>query len=395
VSLHVLSISSARADVGILAPVWRALAATDGIELEVMLTGMHATDDATARAALPAGVEARTGGADMAGASPAEASKALAACAGFAGELYAETTPDAVLAVGDRLDMLAPASAALPFNLPILHLHGGELTYGAVDDRVRHALTKLAHVHCVSSPEAARRVSRMGEEPWRIHVTGAPGLDELLAQPEIDAAALAEEVGLPSVDGLRLVTVHAETNAETPDAAAAAVLEALEAAPAPTLITAPNADPGGAAIRRRIEAFVAEHVWAVFRDTLGARLYANAMRHAAVMVGNSSSALIEAPLFGLVAANVGGRQDGRARGANVVDCRSRAADVRDALSRAASLRPAPGASPYGDGRAAPRIAAVLTALEPRDRLLYKRFADPSADFAAPWDSASQLQRKAG
>ncbi len=394
-TLRVLSISSARADVGILAPVWRALVAAKDVELEVMLTGMHASDDGPARAAVPAGVAARTGGADMAGAGAAEASKALAACAAFAGEVYAEAAPDAVLAVGDRLDMLAPVTAAVPFNLPVVHLHGGELTYGAVDDRVRHALTKLAHLHCVSSPEAARRVNRMGEEPWRVHVTGAPGLDELLAQPELDADAFADEIGLPSVDGLRLVTVHAETNAADPAGAAAAVLEALDAAPAPTLITAPNADPGGAEIRARIERFTAERDWAVFRDTLGARLYAAAMRHAAVMVGNSSSALIEAPLFCLAAVNVGGRQDGRARGANVIDCAADAAGVRDALERAATLRPAPGASPYGDGRAAPRIAAVLTSLEPRDRLLYKRFAEPGADFAAPWDGASQPERKAG
>ena len=139
-----------------------------------------------------------------------------------------------------------------------------------------------------------------------------------------------------------------------------AVLAALEARPAPTLFTAPNSDPGGAEIRRRIDAFVAAHPWARFRDTLGAQLYANALRHAALMLGNSSSGIIEAGLFGLPVVNVGDRQKGRERGGNVIDVPADGASVGKALDRLGAVpeRLAPS-SPYGDGQAGPRVAEVL------------------------------------
>ena len=293
-----------------------------------------------------------------------------------------------MLIIGDRLDMIPAALAALPCNLPVVHLHGGELSQGAVDDRVRHALTKLSHVHCVATVEAAERICRMGEEPWRIHVTGAPGLDALLGEPEMSAESVRIELGLPAVEGLRLVTVHPETNSEKPDAPLEAVLAALEARPTPTILTAPNSDPGGAAVRRRIEAFAAKHAWAAFRDTLGTKLYANVMRHAAVMVGNSSRGIIEAGCFGLRVINVGRRQDGRARGPNVHDCPNDAREVGRLLEKLATRASGlPSQSPYGDGRSGPRIAHILTHLPDRQRLLYKIFNEKDATFTAPWLAA--------
>ena len=260
---RILSVSSSRADIGALAPVWRALAATAGVELHVFLTGMHKMDDSAARAALPAGAVVHHGGADLGGGSPVVAAAAMGRIEADAGTLLGDLRPDLVLVMGDRLDMLPAATATLPFNLPLAHLHGGEITEGAVDDRIRHALSKLAHVHCVSTQGARQRLLAMGIDDAAIHVTGAPGLDTLLAAPAMSAAAFAHEAGLDGIDGdlaaLRLVTVHPETNAADPLAAFAAVAAALDARPAPTLFTAPNSDPGGADIRRLIEAFVARH----------------------------------------------------------------------------------------------------------------------------------------
>jgi len=326
VSRRLLSVSSGRADVGILTPVWQALAAEPGLD------------------------------------------------------------PDLLMVIGDRLDMIPVAIASLPFNIPIVHLAGGDVSRGAIDDRIRHALTKLSHVHCAINVEAAHRLAAMGEERWRIHVTGATGLDTLAAAPLLSAEDFSAEVGLETTTGLRLVTVHPETNAPSPDAPLGAVLAALDARPAPTLFTAPNADPGGAAMRAEISAFVAERPWAVFRDTLGARLYANALRHATVMVGNSSSGIVEAGLMGLSVIDVGARQAGRACGANVHHCANEARAVTDFLDRLTTPATGrPSHSLYGDGRAAARVVAAIRGLPERARLLDKVFEVTRAPFVAPWE----------
>lgn len=363
---RVLSISSSRADIGALAPVWRTLAATSGIELHVFFTGMHMADNASSRASLPNGATAHSGGADLGGAGPDQAAAAMARIQADAAALLTRIQPDIVLVIGDRLDMLPAAVATLPFNLPLAHLHGGEVTEGAIDDRIRHAISKLAHVHCVSTEGARARLKGMDVDDATIHVTGAPGLDTLMAVPAMSPEEFARAAGLEGIEGdlaaLRIVTVHPETNAPDPLAPLTAVLQALATRPAPTLFTAPNSDPGGAEMRRRIDAFIAAHRWARFRDTLGAALYANALRHAAVMLGNSSSGLIEAGLFGLPVINVGDRQKGRERGGNVIDVPNDGAAVVGARDRLGPVptRLAPG-SPYGDGKAGPRVAEVLAA----------------------------------
>ena len=389
--MKVLSVSSGRADVGILAPVWRALAGSGGVELHVMLTGAHVSDDKAVRAVLPRNATGHTEGADIAGRDGAAAADAMARIADAAGRLGARLKPDRALLMGDRLDMLPAAMGLMPLNIPLAHLHGGELTYGASDDRARHAITKLSHLHCAATLDSAERIARMGEESWRIAVTGAPGLDSLTEAPVLEPATFARELGLDTANGLRLVTVHPETNVMAPLETVDATLAALEDVPGPTLITAPNADPGGIEARARIDAFLARNKQAVFRDTLGAVLYANALRHAAVMVGNSSSGVIEAGLFGLPVINVGERQGGRLRGANVRDC----APDKSAIAKLLRDLPArfPHVTPYGDGHAAPRVAAFVT--EPRDTgtLLFKRFAQEAARFTAPWNTSSPERQK--
>lgn len=371
---RIFSVSSSRADVTILCSVWRELAARDDCELVVFLTGMHMDPLGRRIEALPDGVRVVPGGMDIGGEAGAVA--AMAAITRDAGQAIAEVQPDAVLVVGDRLDMIPAAMAALPANLPLVHLHGGEVTEGAVDDRIRHALTKLAHIHLVSSAGAAARVAAMGEEDWRIHLTGAPALDTLLAMPVLDTNTFLAESHVGDVPGdpaaVRLVTVHPETNAADPQAPLDAVLAALAERPAPTLFSAPNSDPGGEAMRIKIIHFCTAHPWTVFFDTLGPRLYASALRHCAMMVGNSSSGIIEAGLFGLPVINVGDRQKGRERGHNVIDVASTPEAVLGALDRLGPRPPRhPRFSPYGDGHAAPRIADVLATLPPRHRLLVK------------------------
>ena len=384
--MRVISVSSDRADVGILAPVWQSLAALPACELHLFATGSHVGEDRIGDP--PAGTIVHRGGASLGGTDGAGAARAMTAIGAAAADVFDAAAPDVVLVAGDRLDMLPAAIATVPLNLPLAHLHGGELTYGAIDDRVRHAMTKLAHLHMTANADAAERISAMGEEDWRITVTGAPGLDALRAVPPMAPEAFAAAVGLETVEGLRLVTVHPETNAAEPARALDTVLAALAAAPAATLLTAPNADPGGAAMQERVVAFAEAHAWAAYRANLGTALYANALRIAAVMVGNSSSGLVEAGLFGLPVVNVGDRQAGRLRGKNVCDVPADADAVGRALTDVHGRFPTSG-SLYGDGRAAPRVAAALDGMPSRQRLLDKRFDASRGRFVNPWQTDSE------
>ncbi len=387
---RILSVSSSRADVSILRPVWQALAERPDCELHVLTTGMHRAKQVP-DVDLPARAIRHSGGEDLGGRSAPEAARGMIACATAAAEVLARVPFDCLVLMGDRLDMLPTGYASLPFQVPIAHIHGGELSYGAIDDRVRHAITKLAHLHFASCCEAAERLVQMGEEPWRVHVIGAPGLDTLRHAPEMSREDFVRTVGLPSNGPFLLATVHPETNASDPAAPMTAVLEAIDACKLPVLITATNSDPDGMRLRAMAEAFLARYPKAVFRETLGGELYANALRHAAAMVGNSSSGVIEAGLFGLPVVNVGNRQAGRLAGSNVRHVANDAAAVTTALRAiVARNNRFPSHTPYGDGASAERIVSVLANLPDKNRLLYKVFNERAGrrTFAAPWESSA-------
>jgi UDP-hydrolysing UDP-N-acetyl-D-glucosamine 2-epimerase len=274
----------------------------------------------------------------------------------------------ALLLVGDRYETAAAALAATLARVPVVHLHGGEETEGAFDNALRHAITKLASLHLVSHADYRRRVIAMGEDPSTIHEVGAPGLDNLHRTDLPDRAELARSLGLQLSSPIVLVTVHPATLATDPTADVDAVIAAMNAVDATYVVTLPNADPGNEDIRARLVDAVRGHPRRVAVEALGERRYWAFLRIADAMLGNSSSALIEAPVVGLPAVNVGDRQKGRLRPASVLDARPESAQVIEALRLAlstefrASARAAP--SPFGDGRSAARIAAVLRAWTP-------------------------------
>jgi len=280
---------------------------------------------------------------------------------------------DLLLVLGDRFEMLAAGLAALPLGVPLAHLHGGEATFGALDDSFRHALTKLSHLHFAATDQYAARIRQLGEEPWRVHVSGAPGLDGLLAAPLLALDEFESRFGANLHEPTLLATYHPATLGEDD---LDALLVALEERPEQILWTAPNADAGGQGVRRRLEEHVQRRPRTQLVASLGLRAYATALRHCRAMVGNSSSGLIEAPSFELPVVNLGRRQEGRIRAENVIDCSSE--QIREALQRALSPAFREGlrglVNPYGDGRAAERIRAVLLDVEP-STLLRKRFTD--------------------
>jgi UDP-N-acetylglucosamine 2-epimerase (non-hydrolysing) len=273
----------------------------------------------------------------------------------------ARLRPDALLLVGDRYESLSAAMTATLARVPIIHLHGGEETQGAFDNAFRHAITKLSHLHLVSHPQHAARVLAMGEAPATVHVVGAPGLDNARRADLPARSELEKTLGLPLRRPVVLVTLHPTTLGDDPAREAAAVTAAMDRVDATYVITLPNSDPGNA-ITRAALASASARPGRLALDALGDRLYWGMLREADAMLGNSSSALIEAPVVRLPAVNVGARQGGRLRGENVIDAPVDADAVTAALQRA--LTPAfragiAGDGPFGDGRSAERIVAIL------------------------------------
>ena len=377
-------VTVSRSDYGHLRPVLEALRHAPDLELLLLVAGMHLASEfgLTVRDIEADGfpISARVemlGGGDTPEAVAAATGRGVA---GF-GEAFARLRPDVVVVLGDRFEMLAAAVAALPFAFPVAHIHGGEVSEGAMDNQIRHAITKLAHLHFASAEPHARRIAAMGEEPWRIHTAGAPGLDRLATTEPLSRAALARELGLPEAGPWLLVTFHPVT-LEYRDTAAHIdeLLAAIEKTDGFIVITYPNADTSGRVIMERIEEFAGRHPRRCrLAKSLGERLYLSLLRHADLMIGNSSSGLIEAPSFGLPAVNVGSRQRGRLRGANVIDVEPSREDILRGIEAAQApafrARARAAANPYGDGHAAPRIVEVLRAIPIDARLVQKRFRD--------------------
>jgi UDP-hydrolysing UDP-N-acetyl-D-glucosamine 2-epimerase len=297
---------------------------------------------------------------------PPAADQAAAALAAVARHLAA-ARPDAVLLAGDRFETAAAAIAATVGLVPIAHLHGGEQTLGAFDDALRHAITKLSHLHLTSTDEHARRVVAMGEDPRSVFVVGSPGLDALARPDPADRAELSEFLGLELAPPVVIVSVHPATLDPQPAAAAAAVAAALDGVAATYVITLPNVDPGGSEVAR-ILAAAAHGDRRVAVSALGERRYWGLLRIADAIVGNSSSGINEAPAVSLPAVNVGDRQAGRQRVGTVIDVPADAAAVADALRQA--LAPAfreaisPPRYPTIPGRAGQAVADIIARWRP-------------------------------
>jgi UDP-hydrolysing UDP-N-acetyl-D-glucosamine 2-epimerase len=376
-------VTVARSDYGLYLPVFRAAAAEPSLRISLYASGMHLSPEfgLTVRAieadGFPIAERIET---ILSSHSPAGIAQSMGlGLIGFA-QAFARSRPDILVVLGDRYEMHAAALAALPFNIPVAHIHGGELTYGAIDDALRHSMTKLSHLHFVSAELHARRVIQMGEAPWRVTVSGAPGLDNLASVRLLTRRELGARLEFEPPERFLLVTYHPVTKeyADT-EHQVSELLDALDAAALPVLFTLPNADTAGRAVIAMLRAFVGQHPQHHLVDNLGTEAYFSAMALAAAMIGNSSSGLVEAPSFGLPVVNVGNRQQGRLRGANVIDTGYQRDDILKGIGRAISpgfresLRERP--NPYGDGHAAPRIVARLRDVPIDSRLLVKKFHD--------------------
>jgi UDP-hydrolysing UDP-N-acetyl-D-glucosamine 2-epimerase len=367
----------------------RELRADPDVALQVIATGMHLSPrfgDGRAMIeadgfAVDAAVDVLLGGDD-----PVAVARSIGHGTIGCAEALARLRPDIVVVLGDRFEILAAAQAAYVARIPIAHIHGGEATFGVLDEAFRHAITKMAHLHCTAAPAFRHRVIQLGEDPARVFVVGALGYDAVANLVLLDQAALEQSLDFALGPQAIAVTFHPETLSGR-DAASdiGELLAALDGfADARVVFTMPNADPGGQAIAAAIERWVAARPdrAKAFVD-LGQRRYLSLLRHAAAVVGNSSSGIIEAPFLGVPTVNIGDRQQGRPRADSVLDCACTREDIAAAVATA--LSPAfrelakDTRSPYGEAGAAQRIAELLKTT-PLDGIPVKAFHD--VEFAA-------------
>jgi UDP-hydrolysing UDP-N-acetyl-D-glucosamine 2-epimerase len=290
-------------------------------------------------------------------------------------DAFTSWRPDLLLLIADRYEMLAPAAAALALRIPIAHIEGGEVSQGAIDDAVRNAITKLSHIHFTSTETACRRVIAMGEEPWRVHRAGAPSLDHLRRSTLLTRSALEARLGLAFAPPVLLAAWHPVTILHDTNAEANAFFAALAQVPGQILFVYPNADAGSHALIERTRGLAATRAQTHIFVNLEAVTYWSLLGQADVLIGNSSSGIMEAASFVLPVANVGIRQQGRERARNVIDAPAQTDAICAAIGRALSpefRKSLVGmVNPYGEGTAAATIARVLTAVS-LDGLLIKQ-----------------------
>lgn len=283
--------------------------------------------------------------------------------------------PDLLLLIADRYEMLAPASVALALRIPIAHIEGGDVSLGAIDEAVRNALTKLSHIHLTTTESARQRVISMGEEPWRVRVVGSPSLDHVTKAPLLNREEVEHALAISLKEETIAVIYHPVTLARDTLCESDELLGALGDLRQNLLFISPNSDAGSRELLQRVSAFTAGRMNTRFITSIDHRTYLSLLQFLAVLVGNSSSGIMEAASFKLPAVNVGIRQSGRERGRNVLDCAANRAEIVNAIHKAMSepFRASLGdlKNPYGDGHAAEKIADVLSSVICSESLLAK------------------------
>lgn len=386
----ICAITGSRADYGLLLWVLRGIAQAPDLRLQLAVTGMHlAPQYGNTWQAIEADGFAIDEKIETVGAGNSAVDIARSIGAGVAGfgEALRRLAPDLLLVLGDRYEIFAAAQAAAMANIPIAHIAGGDTTEGAVDEVIRHSLTKMSHLHFTTSNTARRRVIQMGENPARVFNTGSPGLDTLRQMALLTRAELEQSLGVKLRGRNFLITFHPAT-LEGEEAAGVqfdALLRALEAhADGRTffIFTRPNSDAGSAGIARRLDAWIAARDDAAAFTSLGQLRYLSLIAQVDVVIGNSSSGLYEVPALKKPTVNIGSRQQGREQAASVVNCAPAQTEIAAAIGRALALDCSHVVNPYGDGHAAQRIVEVLRATPDYPALLHKHFHDlPLAEAA--------------
>lgn len=380
-------VTTSRADYGVQKPLIQALFEDPEIELALLVSGSHLAPEFgyTLKEIQGDGFPvAQTFDVLLSGDSQAAMAKAQGLSLISFADYFAKADLDFLFLLGDRFEMAAVALCALNFKIPMGHLHGGEVTKGAVDDALRHAITKCSYLHFASSRDYAQRIIQLGEDPHRVFNVGAMGVENIKNLKELDFSELAQSIGLDETKPYALVTYHPVTLGGDSVAMVAQMLEAFRQEPGLNYIfTYANADAQGRQINQAINAFIEEVPGSLAFQSLGYVRYLNLMKHAQMVIGNSSSGIIETPAFGLPTVNIGSRQDGRTRAGTIIDCGEDQAAIQEAIAKAmdpdfrAICMASP--NPFGQGDTSGKIMAILKDWLPRvsrpDFSLAKGFYD--------------------
>lgn len=377
---RICAVTGSRADWGLLLPVLERLRHAP-VELQLLVTGSHldsafgnTVDDIISDGFQPD----RRVPLDRDDDAAVGIAKAQAGALSGIARALSELHPDMLLVLGDRYEIFAAVQAALLCRIPVAHIAGGDVSEGAYDDAMRHAISKLSHLHFTTNPDARRRVLQLGEDDELVFMTGSPGIDMLLNTPRWPRTDLEARLGFDLRARNIAVAMHPATLDPTaPGDQIAALLEALQFCAADTglIFTGANADTGGQAINEAIRAFVEHRPNACFCQSLGQVGFYTLVEQADLLVGNSSSGLYEAPSLHTATLDIGIRQQGRLRGPSVHHAANESGAIATAMTSLLRDPPDDFHNPYGDGHASERIVTALLSVEEPQRLLAKRFIE--------------------
>ena len=374
----ILYITGTRADYGLMKSVLREIENHPKLELEVIATGMHLMPEfgMTINEIKKDGFKIH----EIAATYEQDNKQSMANFVGKFIQLLTDKVkkikPDIIMVLGDRGEMLAGAIVGTYLTIPVAHIHGGDIS-STVDEIVRHAITKLAHIHFPATEKSAERIIKMGEDPSNVFVVGAPGLDIILNENLIEPTKLSEKYNLDLSEPILLVIQHPVTT-EVDDAPTQIreTLEAISELRYQTILIYPNADAGGRNMIEVIKEYEKYPFIKIFKN-IPYKEYLSLMNIVSVMVGNSSSGIIEAPSFGLPVVNIGTRQEGRQRAENVIDVDYDKEEIKAAIKKALydeefKEKVKNCKNPYGDGKAGVRIADILSKIKIDKKLLQKK-----------------------
>lgn len=386
--LKLAVITSTRAEYGLLFPLIKVMMCEPEIEMQLLVSGTHLVEKYgytikyIRNDNIPIAYEIPIIDDDFLS-TEQQVSDVIARAVAQCGVIFAKEQYDALVVLGDRYELLGFCTAAVVCRLPIIHIHGGEITEGAIDDKIRHAITKLSSVHFPSIPEYAHRIIQMGENPDRVYAVGALGIDNILNLNLLSREELLLELNIETGLPVAAVTFHPVTG-ESPEFAAKEIIQLLEAlisANIYSIITMPNSDVGGDDIYRIIVSYVERYPdKMVLKKSLGQIRYLSLLKNADIMVGNSSSGILESASFHLPVVDIGDRQKGRMAPENVVHCSCNQNEIERAINHCLKRKIKKDlqgyVNPYGDGRTAQRIVEILKKIDFADKsLVCKHFFD--------------------
>jgi len=377
-------VTSTRADYGILRPLLSRLQEINGIDLRIVVTGMHLCDrhgntyteiendgfSIHKKIAIQLSSDTRSA-----------MTKSMGMALNNFSDYFMEHIPDLLVLLGDRYEIMAVACAAANQLIPIAHIHGGETTEGAVDEFYRHSITKMSALHFTSCEAYRKRVIQLGEQPNSVYNVGALGVENVMKTPLLSLEELSESIDFTlEVNKYCVVTFHPVTLENNAEEQLRELMSAIDNFPDMCyIITGANSDAGGQLINELWENYAANHNNCLFVNSLGVLRYLSALKYCAAMVGNSSSGILEGPASKIPVVDIGDRQNGRIHADNIIHCEPKRTDIIKAMEKACSPKFREMCrtvnNPYGDGNTSERITEIITDKLESEILLKKKFYD--------------------